>query len=109
MESNDSVDYFVKELRFKFEIKDLTEVEVEMDGKKKKMNKGKVTIEIKGTLIKDPDSKWEISSYYRFWRDVYNKYIFLKELTAWKEQISGDVIGLKEELKAYLELSGRRR
>lgn len=73
------------------------------------MNKGKINIEIKGTLIKDPQSKWEISPYYRFWRDVYNKYIIPGRIDNTSEQISGDVVGLKEELKSYLELSGKRR
>ena len=68
-------DYFKHEMKLKFEVKELKEVEVEIDGKKRKMNKGKVTVEIKGTIIKDHQSKWDITPWYRFLRDVYNKYI----------------------------------
>ncbi len=104
-----SSDYFKKELKLGFEVKELTEVEVEIDGKKKRMNKGKVNVEIKGSLISDPESKWEVSPFYRFLRDSYNKYIVPGRVSSMQDQISGDVVGLKEELKAYLELSGRRR
>lgn len=103
-----SSDYFKRELKLRFEIKELTEVEVEVDGKKKKMNKGKINVEIKGTLITDPESKWEVTQFYRFLRDVYNKYVVPNRVDSVQGQISDDVVGLKEELKAYLELSGRR-
>ena len=56
---------------------ELTDVEVEIDGKKKKMNKGKAGLEIKGILTRDPDSKWDTSAFYSFIRDIYNKYIIL--------------------------------
>src|SRR3972149_7754904 len=41
-------DYFKIEHTIKVEIAGLTEVEVEIDGKKKKMNRGKIAMEIKG-------------------------------------------------------------
>jgi len=53
-------DYFKIELDITFEVWGMTEVEVEIDGEKKKMNKGTIGAEIKGTLVKDYDSKWEI-------------------------------------------------
>src|SRR3989338_3408616 len=41
-------DYFKQEMKIKFEVKELVDVEVEIDGKKRKTNKGKVLVEIKG-------------------------------------------------------------
>jgi hypothetical protein len=102
-------DYFKRELKFKFDIKELVEVEVEIDGKKKKMNKGKVSVEIKGNLIRDPESKWESTPYYRFLRDVYNKYVIPARVDNMESLTFSDVVTLKEELKAYLELTGRRK
>src|SRR5438093_76771 len=40
-------DYFKIEHAIKFEVKGLSDVEVEIEGKKQKTNKGKVTIELK--------------------------------------------------------------
>ncbi len=71
----DFSDYFIFEYKIKFEVKNLIDVEVEIDGKKKTMNKGKITIEITGVLVKDKDSKWDSSPFSRFSRDVYNKYL----------------------------------
>ena len=101
-------DYFKNEIKMRFEVRDLTDVEVEIEGKKKKMNKGKISLEIKGNLIRDPQSKWDITPWYRLLRDAYNKYIIASRVESAKDKVSADVIKFKEELKSYLELSGRR-
>jgi alpha-amylase/alpha-mannosidase (GH57 family) len=101
-------DYFKNEIKLKFEIKGLVDVEVEVDGKKKKMQQGKVKVELKGTLIKDPESKWEGSAFYRFLREVYNKYIVPQRVDEKEESIEDDVKDLKEEIKSFLDLIGKR-
>ena len=101
-------DYFKIEFKVKFEILDLTEVEVETDGEKKKMNQGKVSVEIKGALIRDPESKWEATPFYRFIREVYSKYVIPARVEATKDLVKTDTVKFKEQLKAFLELSGRR-
>ncbi len=101
-------DYLKVEMQIEFEVKDLVDVEVEIDGKKKKMNKGKVSAKIMGNLIKDPESKWESSAFYRFLRDWYSKYIIPGRIEKVEDKIESDVRDFKEQLKAYLELSGKR-
>ena len=101
-------DYFKIEHKLKMEIKDLTEVEVETDGKKKKMNQGKITVEISGALIRDPDSKWDKAPFYRFMRDLYNKYIIPSRIDGVMFKVSDDVKKVKEEMKAFFEMTGRR-
>src|SRR3989338_1152885 len=68
-------DYFKAEIKLEYKVSDLTDVEVETDGQKKRMNKGKVSVEFKGALIKDYSSKWEDKPINKFLREVYNKYI----------------------------------
>ena len=101
-------DYFKIEFKIKFYIDNLTDVEVEIDKEKKKMNKGKVTVEIKGALIKDPESKWDVNPVYQFFRGVYNKFIIPGRVDALEEKVRADVKVFKDELKAFLELSGKR-
>jgi len=101
-------DYFKVEIKIKFDIKGLIDVEVETDGKKKKMNKGKISFETKGNMLKDPESKWEGSAFYRFLREVYNKYIIPSRIDDVKNRIRDDTRDFGEELKAYLELLGKR-
>ncbi len=101
-------DYFKIEHALKMEIKNLTDVEVEIDGKKKKMNKGNISLDHKGSLIKDAESKWESSALNKFMRDVYNKYVIPGRIDAMESKVSSDTKAFKEEAKAFLELTGRR-
>jgi len=101
-------DYFKIEIAVKYEISEMTEVEAEIDGEKKKMNKGNVSIELKGTLVKDYDGKWETSAFSKFMRDVYNKYVIPSRVFEISNMVEGNVRKLKDQIKAYLELSGRR-
>lgn len=102
-------DYFKHEIKIKYDVKELSDVEVEIDGKKKKMNKGKILIEITGNLIRDPESKWDITPWYRLLRDFYNKYIVPGRIDSHRGKLTNDVVTLKEEMKAFLELSGKRK
>jgi hypothetical protein len=102
-------DYFKIEHTIRVEVVGLTDVEVEIDGKKKKMNKGKIAMEIKGVLIKDPKNTWdETKPFYRFLREAYDKYIIPARVKAMEDKIEDDVRAFKDEVKAYLELSGKR-
>lgn len=101
-------DYFNMEHSLKFEIRGLSDVEVEIDGKKKKMNKGTVVIEIKGTMVQDPDSSWETSPWNKFLRETYNKFIIPGRTQSVKDKIVGDVQSFKADMKSYLELSGKK-
>jgi hypothetical protein len=106
--TKDISDYFKYEIKIKFEISNLVEVEVEVDGEKKKMNKGKILSEISGTLLKDKDGKWESSPFNRFLRDVYNKYVIPARIKTIADKLASDVRDFKEELKSFMELTGKR-
>ena len=102
-------DYFWIEHTIKIDITGLTDVEVEIDGKKKKMNKGRIAMEIKGVLIKDPTNKWdETVPIYKFLREAYDKYIIPNRVNAMEIKVETDVRAFKDEVKAYLELTGKR-
>ncbi len=102
-------DYFKIENSIKVDVVGLSEVEVEIDGKKKKMNKGKITIEVKGVLVKDPKNTWdETIPVYKFMREIYDKYIIPQRIDSMNDKVEGDVRAFKDEVKAYLELTGKR-
>ncbi|MCU0642253.1 MAG: hypothetical protein MUF61_01575 [archaeon] len=101
-------DYFRIEHGIKMNITGLSDVEVEIDGKRKKMNKGKIEIEIKGILLKDAESKWDTQPMFRMLREIYNKYIIPARVEALEDKVIADVKTWKEEMKAYLELTGKR-
>lgn len=101
-------DYFKIEHRVRIIVSGLTDVEVEIDGVKKQMNKGKVKVELKSNLVSDPESKWDKSPTHRFFRDIYNKYIIPSRVDYLKGQVIEDIQTFKDDLKSFLELSARR-
>jgi len=101
-------DYYKFEMKIKFLIKDLTDVEVELNGKKEKMNQGKTEVEVTGYLIKDHKSKWDTSAFSRFMRDFYNNHIVPSRINDMENLLTSELKGFKEELKSFLEIMGRR-
>ena len=101
-------DYFKIEYAIKFDLKGLTDVEVEIDKIKKKMQKGKVSIEIKGTLVKDPFSNWEGNPFNKFLREMYDKYIIPGRVEGMQIKVIGDCRTFKDEMKRFFDTPGRR-
>ena len=106
--SKDINDYFRFEEKIKMEVLGLTDVEAEIDGEKKKMNQGKISLEIKGIVIRDRKNKWEKSSFLRFVREIYDKHVIPSKIDEMNKTLIRDVIEFKEEMKSFLELVGRR-
>lgn len=102
-------DYFKTTMKIKWRILGMKDVEVEIDGKKKSMNKFvELGIEVKGDIEKDYNSQWEGSPFNKFLRDLYNKYIIPERTEQKEEQIKSAVQGFVDEMKAFLELTGKR-
>lgn len=102
-------DYFKVTLKIKWRILGMSEVEVEMEGRKKKMNKiADLTLEVKGTLEKDYSNKWEGSAFNKFIKEIYNKYVIPSTTSAKEEAIQNMVQDFKDEMKAFFELTGRK-
>lgn len=101
-------DYYKIEIKMKYEVGGLTDVEVEIDGKKEKTNKGKIAIDIKGFLIIDYENKWESSPFSRFMRGFYDKFIVPGRTSAMEDMVLNSVNGLIDNLKSILELSTRQ-
>jgi hypothetical protein len=107
--SRKMTDYFKMTLKLKWRILGLSDVEVEIEGKKKQMNKfGDISIDIKGILEKDYNSKWENTSTQKFFKDVYHKFVIPRRVDEKESQVQASVQSFKEEMKAFLELTGRK-
>ena len=101
-------DYFVFEIKTKFEINGMSDVEVEIDGKKKEMNKGKIEMELKGNLVRDPESTWDKNPITRFFRDIYNKYVIPARIDTMEDKLRAHVGELKDQVKEFMDLTGKR-
>lgn len=101
-------DYYKSVLKFTWRILGMTDVEVEIEGKRKNMNKFvELLIETKGILEKDYDNKWEPSAFQKFLKDIYQKYVVIERTREKEDEVKNTVQSFKEEMKAFFELSGR--
>lgn len=108
--SKDLSDYFRMNIIVKWKILAMTEVEVEVDGKRKKMNKfAELSFDIKGLLEKDYRNDWNTNAMQNFFKSVYNKYVIPKETMDKERAIVMTVQEFKEALKAFIDLTGRRQ
>lgn len=102
-------DYFRSTIEMKWTIRNMTDVEVEVDGKRKQMNKfGYFKLAMKGILEKDVLSKWTGTAMQQFFKDMYHKYVIPQRIEDREDKIKDTVRELKDEVKAYLELTGLR-
>jgi hypothetical protein len=101
-------DYFKLTADIKITTKRMKDLEVEIDGKKKAMNQLELKIDIKGVLVKDYTSKWSGSSSGKFFKELYDKFIIPKRTEDMEGKVESLVQELKEEVKAFLELTGKK-
>lgn len=102
-------DYFKIDLALKWRVLGMEDVEVEVDGKKKKMNKfSEISIDIKGTLVKDYTNQWNKSATTKFFKELYNKYVIPARTGEMSGEVGKVVQDFKEEMKALLELTGKK-
>ena len=67
-----------------------------------------VGIEIKGVLIRDYANQWNKSGTTKFFKEIYNKYVIPGRTQDMKDKIEKDVQDFKEEMKALLDLTGKK-
>jgi len=97
-------DYFKFEIKVGWRILRLVDVEINKGGKKVKANKGDLEIKFAGVLIRDYESKFEVTPFHKFLRAVYEKYIIPNRIEQMEDKIIDDVIGLVNQTKSYLTL-----
>ena len=101
-------DYFKFEAKAKFEIRDLTQVEIARGDAKIKTNKGEVKLVLKGVLIRDWQGKFERSGFQKFLREIYDKWIIPSRIEQMEDKIIGDCDEFLSQGKAWLDLEGKR-
>ena len=101
-------DYFKFEIKVEFQIRKLTEVEIEQGGAKVKTNQGEVKAKVSGTLIRDYDGKFEKDAFRKFLRSIYEKWVIKSRIDQFEEKLFGDCDEFLGQAKAYLALEGKR-
>ena len=101
-------DYFRFEIKVKFNVGGLTQVEINKNGAKIKTNKGSIKVQVQGVLVKDSHGKFESSAFLKFIRDIYEKWVINSRIEQFEEKLIGDCEEFLSQTKAYLDLEGKR-
>ena len=101
-------DYFKFEIKVKFRIDTLKNVEINQDGKKIKTNEGAAEVSVKGTLVRDYKGKFEANAFYKFLRGIYERWVIPSRIKEYETKLLGDCDEFLSQAKAYLDLEGKR-
>mgnify|MGYP001558693426 CR=1 FL=1 len=101
-------DYFKFEIKTKFRINQLKNVEITQNGKKIKTNEGAVEVSVKGTLIRDYEGKFERDAIRKFLRSIYEKWVIHSRIDQMEDKLIADCDEFLAQAKAYLDLEGKR-
>lgn len=101
-------DYFKYEVKIKFKAKKLKEVEIQKEGVKIKTNEGTISVEVKGTLVRDYEAKFEKTAGQKFMRGVYEKWVIPARVEEYEGKLAQDCDEFLSQAKAYLDLEGKR-
>lgn len=101
-------DYFRFDIKVKFEIKALKNVEVMQDGVKVKTNSGSAKIGVKGTLVRDYQGKFASSAFRKFMGSIYEKWVIPSRIKQFEDYVAEKCDEFLGQAKAYLDLEGKR-
>lgn len=101
-------DYFKFKVKVEIIIENLTDVEVMKDNVKMKSNKGAVQVKVRGILVRDYKGKFESTATRKFMRSVYEKWIIASRIEQFEEKLFGKCDEFLSQVKAYLDLEGKR-
>jgi hypothetical protein len=91
--------YFANVIEISFQSIGVTDVEIEKDGRKVKLQKGKIDITITGTLLKNKNKGWS-----PLMCSIYENFVIRDRLENYRIGLYSKVYSLHDEIKAILEL-----
>ena len=97
-------DYVRKILKIDMLMKDIKEVETEIDKLKVKLNQGKIRILFSCFLETDWEGRWEQKPIYHFIRVLFDKFVYRKHTHDFESEIISDHHELKDKVGAFLNL-----
>lgn len=97
-------DYAKNILVLRIVCSDLKEVTVDIEGKKKKLNQGKLQIVFDGYLETDYEGRWEHKPIFYVIRTIFEKYVYTPFLSSFEKNLRTDILLLKNNIKGYLNL-----
>lgn len=91
--------------QIRISIKQMTDEEVEIDGKIVKMNKGNIKIIFKASMFTDHEGDWESGPFIQIFQTFFEKFIFKRDIEEFERMAINEVRTLKNEVSAFLNLN----
>lgn len=101
-------DYFRFDIQVKMKADKLKNIQVTQGGAKIDTNQGVIEMEVKGTLVRDYEGKFERTGTQKFMRSIYEKWVIPSRIDEFKTKIITDCDEFLGQAKAWLDLEGKR-
>jgi len=98
-------DYAKGVIKIKAQMQDLKDVVTERDGRKVKLQEGKIIIIFDGILETDYEHRWEGKPVFFVLRTIFEKYVYTPFVSGFERGVKEDLMSLKNNLKAFLNLT----
>lgn len=97
-------DYAKFIVQTKIAMNKVTDAEIEIDGKKVKINHGSVKVVINGYLMTDYEGDWQSSPRAVFMKLLFDKFIYKRHVDDLQGMLKTDCNNLRNEISSFLNL-----
>jgi len=97
-------DYIKFHINVKFIVLGLNNVEIEINGLKRKTNKGDVEMRFDAYLELDYEGKWEGNPIAKGLKDLYNRMVIKSRIEDYEAELHEELYEFLDEIKSYLNL-----
>lgn len=98
-------DYARLDIRIFMIFSKLTEIELEKDGIKFKMNKGRAEFYFDAYVVTDYENKWETRPVFYFIKNVFDKWIYRIYTSSYDIEVIRDCTEIENEIRSYLNMN----
>jgi len=86
---------------------DLVKVDTVVDGKKTKVESGRVIIVIDGFMEYDYDNRWDLNPVMELIRGIYDHFIYHVYTERWEHRLTNDINTMHNAIEQYLNMHRR--
>jgi len=98
-------DYAKSVIKIRAQFHEVKDVIIERDGKKHRMQEGKIFFIFDGILETDYEHYWETKPVFYFLRTLFEKYVYSPFISGFERGVKEDAMALKNQIKSFLNLT----
>lgn len=99
-----TTDYFENQIKIRMKFTGVKDIELEKDGKKVKVQTGKLMMIFDGYLLSDYEGWWDKKPWMIFLRTLYDKFIYAKHFKQFERWLMNDVYDIHSRVQRHLNL-----